>query len=76
MVAAIRKTVTIQPGGTIEIRSPELPEGGTAEVIVLVERQETKPRRLMDFFGTARGGFSSPDEVDDYIRRERDSWES
>jgi len=35
-VAAIRQRVTVQPGGVIEIRSPELTPGASAEVIVLV----------------------------------------
>jgi hypothetical protein len=38
MVAAIRQHVTVQPGGVVEIRSPELPAGARAEVIVLLER--------------------------------------
>lgn len=37
MVAAIKQHVTVQPGGVIEIRSPELKAGTAAEVIVLVE---------------------------------------
>ena len=36
MVAAIRHEVTVQPGGVIEIRSPELEPGSRAEVIVLL----------------------------------------
>lgn len=38
MVAAIRQNVTVQPGGLIEVRSPELMPGARAEVIVLLER--------------------------------------
>ncbi|MCG3197626.1 MAG: hypothetical protein GHCLOJNM_02114 [bacterium] len=77
MIAAIRKTVTIQPGGTIETRSPELPEGGTAEVIVLAEQQADKgSARFSDLFGIARGLYGSTEEIDDHIRKERDSWES
>jgi CelD/BcsL family acetyltransferase involved in cellulose biosynthesis len=37
MVAAIRQTVTVQPDGRIEIRSPELIPGAQADVIVIVE---------------------------------------
>jgi len=36
VVAAIRQQVTVQPGGVIEIRSPELPPGARADVIVLL----------------------------------------
>ena len=38
MVAAVRQRVTVQPGGVVEVRSPELTPGASAEVIVLVER--------------------------------------
>jgi hypothetical protein len=37
MVEAIRQTVTVQAGGTVEVRSPDLPAGVRAEVIVLIE---------------------------------------
>jgi len=36
MVAAVRQRVTVQPGGRVELTSPELPAGAEAEVIVLV----------------------------------------
>ena len=36
MVNALTRRVTIQPGGRIEITSPELPAGSEAEVIVLL----------------------------------------
>jgi hypothetical protein len=36
MLAAIRQQVTVQPGGVIEIRSPELEPGSRVEVIVLL----------------------------------------
>jgi hypothetical protein len=43
MVRALKRTVRIQAGGRIEVVAPELPEGGEAEVIVLVPeaRSET-----------------------------------
>jgi len=37
MVAAIRQQVTVQPGGVIEVRSPELTLGARAEVIILLD---------------------------------------
>jgi hypothetical protein len=45
MVAPIKQTVTVQPDGHIEIRSPQLRPGARAEVIVLME-QENKPSAL------------------------------
>jgi hypothetical protein len=43
MVRAVKQTVTVGPGGMVEIRSPELLEGSRAEVIVLVESAATTP---------------------------------
>jgi len=36
VVTAIRQQVTVQPGGVIELRSPELMAGARAEVIILL----------------------------------------
>ena len=38
MVTAIRQTLTVQADGRLEVRSPQLRSGTTAEVIVLVEQ--------------------------------------
>jgi hypothetical protein len=46
MVAAIRQTVTVGPGGHVEIRSPELEEGQRADVIVLVGDRSSSASRL------------------------------
>ena len=75
MVTAIKQTVKIQQGGRIEIQSSELPEGSSAEVIVLVEpTRRTVP--LASLIGKGKGGFESPRSVEDYLHEERDSWES
>jgi hypothetical protein len=44
MGTAVRQTVTIQPGGRIEITSPDLPEGAEAEVVVKVNATGGRPR--------------------------------
>jgi len=71
-VTAIKQTVTIQPGGRIEVVSGELPEGGQAEVIILVDEARTR-RRFNDGAGSGQGiihplvqaaGRSSGDERD------------
>lgn len=41
MPATIRQIVTIQPGGVVELRSPELREGDQAEVTVIVMNAAT-----------------------------------
>jgi hypothetical protein len=37
MTLAVRTKTIVQPGGVVEVRSPELTPGASAEVIVLVE---------------------------------------
>jgi hypothetical protein len=49
----IRRRVTIQPGGTIEIHDPELPAGAEAEVMVVVD-QEAEPARYPELDPNAR----------------------
>lgn len=74
MVRAHKQTVTIQPGGRVEIASDQLPVGRQAEVIVLVNEEPREPH-YQTLFGSGKGGFSSPAEADASLRKERDRWE-
>jgi hypothetical protein len=77
MLNGLRQKAIVKPGGVVEICSPELPAGATVEVIVLMEsplKQSEQP--LTSFLGSARGSFATPEEVDKFIRQERDAWES
>jgi hypothetical protein len=79
MISEVRTYATVQPGGLIKVRSNELLEGATVEVIVRINIHslaEAKAKGLSRFIGAAKGGFSSVAEVDTYIRQERDSWDS
>jgi hypothetical protein len=76
MTTALRQTLLIQEGGVIEIRSPELMPGFVAEVIVLMELPSNTVPSLTSLIGTAQGGFTSVAEVDEFIRQERDAWDS
>lgn len=75
MLTEIRQQVIVQLGGIIQIHSPELPDGAKVEVIVILDTP-SKPRPLATFTGAAQGSFSTPDEVDEFIRQERDTWNS
>jgi hypothetical protein len=81
MVAALKQTVTIGPGGTVQVSSPELPAGARAEVIVLVQSEalatgvETPAPTLSSLIGVGKGGFRTVEEVDRFIRSERDQWD-
>jgi hypothetical protein len=76
MMRAIRTQSVVRPGGVVEVQSPELVPGATVDIIVLVDSQSRASRSLVDLIGAAKGVFASPQEVDEYIRRERDAWES
>lgn len=75
MTNALRRQVLVQPGGVIQIRSPELVPGTLAEVIVLVEKTPVSARPLSQWIGAAKGGFARPSDVDEFMRREREAWE-
>ena len=73
MVPAIRQQVTVQPGGVIEIRSPELTPGSSAEVIVLLDAAvpPTEARPLVSFIGVGRRHGRGVEEIDAHIRELR-----
>lgn len=75
MLNGLRQKVVVQPGGVVEVRSPELPDGATVEVIVLLESPPPL-QGLSRFIGAASGNFATPEEVDQFIRQERESWDS
>ena len=79
MTHAIKKQVTIKPGGVVEFQHPDLPAGAVVEVIVLVELVEKpadEPPSLTSLIGSTKGLFGSAEEADAYLRQERDSWDS
>jgi hypothetical protein len=73
MRQAIRQRVTIQPGGRVGTIAPELTAGNEAGVIIL-EELSLSARCLADLVGSGKGAFSSPEEADSFIRRERGAW--
>ncbi len=77
MVRAIRRFVTIQPGGRVDLVSNELPVGSRAEVIVLLASVPAPTNgSYLASFGSGRGAFANPAEVDTFLRAERDRWEA
>jgi hypothetical protein len=82
MSRAFKEHVTVQPGGLIEIRRPDLPTGTTAEVIIVLPDEAGNGHPppppgppLASYFGSCRDMFKSADEVDAYIRSLRDEWD-
>lgn len=79
MALKIRVHTVILSGGRIEISRPEFIPGQQATVVVLIEDQSSvEPRHVIDILANVPGHrlFQRPDEVDAYLREERDSWES
>ena len=74
MVAAIRQLAIVQPDGKIEVTSHELRPGSSVEVIVL-STDNAPERTLSSFIGSGKGCFSTIEEVDQFIRSERDTWD-
>jgi hypothetical protein len=78
MQAALRVKTTVLPGGRIEVTDPQLPSGQAVDVIVLFPEPPTTPRRsVVDVLAEAPGRilFRTPEDVDAYLREERDAWE-
>lgn len=76
MLQAIKEQVTVKKGGLIELSlHPELPVGTQAEVFIVLKEIKKKPVSLISFIGKGKGCFKTAEEVDNYIRKERDSWE-
>ena len=77
--ATMRETlhlkVTVQPGGKVEIVSPELPVGHTVDVIVTAAPPLGR-RSAVDILNEAPGGllFTSAGEVSAYLKEEKQSW--
>jgi len=79
-MVVIKQATTIQPGGVVQITSDRLPEGARAKVIIFVDEPVPNTPAMFptmrSLIGAARGSFKSPDDIDTFLRAERDSWET
>jgi hypothetical protein len=77
MSPALQIQTTILPGHRIEIAAPQLPEGLPVTVVVLMDDTTVPKRRLSEVLAGYPGGqlFHSAEEVDAYLRAERDAWD-
>lgn len=77
MAQTIRIQTTVLPGHRIELHVPELPEGRRATVLISMSDEETPKRPLREVLAGYPGGqlFKTAEEVDAYLREERDSWD-
>ena len=76
MQKALHIRTTVQPGGRVEVSSPELEAGQTVDVVV-TRSSSTERRSVVDILAEAPGHrlFKTGKEVDDYIKEERASWD-
>ena len=79
---AIYQHAVVQPGGRIELPAPPgLREGDVLDVVLLTpERAVVNPQSesildILDALPTDIGHFKTAQQVDAYVREERDSWE-
>ena len=77
MTSALLVRTKVLPGHRIEIAAPELPEGRMASVFIVLDETEAVKRPLREVLGDYAGGevFQSAEQVDAYLRAERESWE-
>jgi len=74
METTYRQKAVVEPGGVITVRCKDVPVGAEVDVIVRFHLAETMPS-YRSLFGSGKGGFLSADDVDRFLRKERDSWE-
>lgn len=79
MATTIEVETVVLPGGKIEVTVPELMPGQRAKVMIVTEEQEqvAEGRHVLDILAELPGHqlFKTAEEVDAYIREERDSWD-
>ena len=79
MTTELTLITTVLPGGKIELISPALVPGRQVTIIVRFEEPEPEKLTIEEHLARAnyKGGslFKTAEEVDAYIREERDSWD-
>jgi len=74
----LRIETQVLPGNKLEINLPVETTGKIVEVLVLLPESKKNPRRsVMDILREIRGKgiFSSPEEANQHLQKERSEWE-
>ncbi len=74
----VRAKTIVQPGGRVVVTDPALHTGKPVEVIILLSDEVHEPQlSMIDVLNSAPGHqlFQTAEEVNQYLREERDSWE-
>jgi hypothetical protein len=79
MASELRVKTTVLPGHRVEVVSPELREGAAVEVVIQAQETELPPRptipEILASLPIAPRVFDSPEDVDRFLKEERDSWD-
>jgi hypothetical protein len=77
MARAVQRATVVQPDGTIAIRVPELAPGQRVRVTVELEPMPSQSRSALAVLAELPGHrlFQTAEEVDAYLRAERDAWD-
>ena len=78
MESAVRIRTTILPGKRIEITSPDLPDEGQVDVIVLVPEGNGASTGILDYLDSLPARERPAEywaERDRQLREDRDSWD-
>lgn len=75
-MSSLHVTTTVLPGSRIEITAPGLKEGEPVDVL-LFPRQAAASHSVLEIIDSLEGHrlFQTPEEVDEYLRVERESWD-
>ncbi|MYB42503.1 MAG: DUF104 domain-containing protein [Chloroflexi bacterium] len=70
-------TLTVRPGGKLEIVSEDLEAGQTADIVILHESSVTKSRSIMEILNSGPEDhlLQTGEEVKAYLDEEKASWE-
>lgn len=77
MATIIQREGVVGPDGKIEISAPELAPGQHVKVTIEPQGEPIQKRPASEILAEAPGHleFNTAEEVDAYIREERDSWD-
>jgi hypothetical protein len=78
MPGALHHKIAVLPGGKIEVTDQALPAGEVVDVIILLPASSATARRsAVDILAEAPGHrlFKTAEDVDDYLRKEREAWD-
>ena len=78
MFGTLYRKITVLPGGKIEVTDQALPSGELVDVIILLPAPSATSRRsAIDVLAEAPGHrlFKTAEDVDDYLQKERDTWD-